>query len=515
MKNKINKLIYILALFLNSSFAQSSFDSIYKINDGSSGFNIFTYTNYSITSGSSTTWIVDTATGLIYNQSHSFNLKLDNNGNQLSIYKFAKVDSLLLSSYPMISFDNFACAAIEDNKQAIYSSGVQVTINSIGSSQQLLKIVKTDSIGGLIWDYSYKLSSDSSWFARCCFFDNQHNHLIIAGDVNDPNLNYSYPFIVTLDTSGVILNSVRIKNQGFIAIRGITMDNTNNFYCAGVNILGTPNSSPITWKGDQQGNVIWSYNYSLSSYGNYALSIINTTDHNFVVCYQNAFKNGYYWKYHLLKLDSAGNTIWDKIFNYTRQVTSGLTELTNTNLIHVGIFRDTLGADSIAGLLTLFDSSGNKLWDRKFFDEGGYKTLYDVKPTLDGGYIMCGTTGHFFVPVGGFYTGQTWIVKTDSLGLLTSINNHTPDYISEATLNAPFPNPTKDAITIETFVPIEAKKAILHLFDIRGKELLQKEISKGITKTSISLQEYASGNYLIALSIDDYAAGAKRIVKVE
>ena len=96
-----------------------------------------------------------------------------------------------------------------------------------------------------------------------------------------------------------------------------------------------------------------------------------------------------------------------------------------------------------------------------------------------------------------------------------STNNLTPDFISKATINAPFPNPTKDEITIETFVPLEAKKAVLHLFDIRGKELVQMEISKGITSTSISLQEYASGNYLVALSIDDYAAGAKRIVKVE
>ena len=85
----------------------------------------------------------------------------------------------------------------------------------------------------------------------------------------------------------------------------------------------------------------------------------------------------------------------------------------------------------------------------------------------------------------------------------------------KATINAPFPNPTKDEITVETFVPLEVKKAILHLFDIRGKELLQKEIKKGISSTSISLQGYTSGNYFVALSVDDYAAGTKKIVKVE
>ncbi len=506
-------ILFIICFEING-LGQVNFDSTYIVGPSSQAYNIHVFTNHYLVSGTSTVWVFDSS-GNLSNQSQAFLFKINNFGDSLKINYYYKNDPLLSANFPFSRFDVFTSSSEEKDKRCIYSSGVQLTLNSLGNQQQLLKLTKTDSLGNVLRDTSYRLLNDSSLIPLGSYFNNQLNKLAIVGGVKNGFGNYEYPFIVVIDTSGAIVNNIRIKGQGFIQMRDIIMDSSSNFYVSGTKIGTNPNSEPKTWKVDPNGNILWSYPYTISTYSNSASSIIFTSDGNLVTIYNEAHYGPWY-RYHLLKIGTSGNTIWDKSFSYTKQLFGdGLTELSNSNLIHVSVYRDTISnLDPVGGMLTLFDSSGTKLWERFFF--GNFKGVYDVKPTFDGGFIFCGENDNGYIDtVSGFHTDQAWVVKTDSLGLLTSINNHTPNYLSKATINAPYPNPTNDAITIETFVPLEAKKAILHLFDIHGKELLQKEISKGTATTSISMYQYASGNYLIALSVDDYAAGTKRIVKVE
>ncbi len=509
------KLLILIFFFTKTCTAQSNLDTTYNIGASTQFYGVHVFQNHYQLIGETTDFVYDSISGGVVNQGRSSVSIINLNGDSLNTINFSHKDSLLAIHYPFDSFDNLVSSNLNGN--VTYSVGVQVTINSFGFNKQLLKFVVIDSLGNPQKDSSYTLLNDSSWFPRHCFYNIYLNNLVVIGDMKNSIGNFAFPFILFIDTTGSISNLIRIFGQGNLHFRNVVMDSLGNIYISGFKIGSYPNSEPITMKVDTSGNIIWSFPYNLSTFSNSASSIISTSDGNIITVYNEALFGPWY-KYHLLKLDISGNNIWDRTFSYTKQLSGdGLTELSNSNLIHVSVFRDTVSnSDPVGALLTLFDSNGSKLWERVFFENGGSKGVYDVKPTLDGGFIFCGENDNGFVDsVSGYHTGQAWVVKTDSLGLLTSINNHTPNYLSKASINAPYPNPTNNAITIETFVPLEAKKAMLHLFDIHGKELLKKELSKGKTTTTISLQEYASGNYLIALSVDDYAAGAKRVVKVE
>jgi hypothetical protein len=128
---------------------------------------------------------------------------------------------------------------------------------------------------------------------------------------------------------------------------------------------------------------------------------------------------------------------------------------------------------------------------------------------------MCGDHGSFQDPVSGYYLNHAWVLKTDSLGLVTSLNEVEENLLSKVEFKNPYPNPVQNELTIETFIPLAFKQSQLYLFDMQSRELQTIQLNKGLNKTKIDLSQYASGNYLIALSVNGLAAGAKRIIKVE
>ena len=115
-------------------------------------------------------------------------------------------------------------------------------------------------------------------------------------------------------------------------------------------------------------------------------------------------------KIRLIKTDSSGITLWDKVFGGTISdggdsiqqvidggyIITGRTWVDNTNKSNVWLIKT--------------DSAGNIVWNKTFggidFDEGK-----SVQQTADGGYIITGYTNS------NGYGGNTgWLIKTDSAG---------------------------------------------------------------------------------------------------
>ena len=55
--------------------------------------------------------------------------------------------------------------------------------------------------------------------------------------------------------------------------------------------------------------------------------------------------------------------------------------------------------------------------------------------------------------------------------------------------------------------------AFLLLFDVTGRQLQQIKIEIGFNQTAINFSEYPAGEYVIALSVDGFNAGTKKIIK--
>jgi hypothetical protein len=132
------------------------------------------------------------------------------------------------------------------------------------------------------------------------------------------------------------------------------------------------------------------------------------------------------WDYWILKLDAAGNILWDKDFGGTatdqlscvRQTADGGYLLAGSSASGVSGDKTQPSIGALDFWIVKTDASGNKLWDKNFGGTDADK-LNSISLTDDGGYILGGSS---WSPVSGDKTEgcwgseDYWIVKIDSLG---------------------------------------------------------------------------------------------------
>ena len=153
----------------------------------------------------------------------------------------------------------------------------------------------------------------------------------------------------------------------------------------------------------------------------YASSVQQTTDGGYIIA---GWANGIFpYPYdirtseadaYLLKIDSNGNKLWDKIFGGTKfDIASSVQQTTDGGYIIAGETYSFGESSDIYVVKT--DSNGNKQWEKTF---GGTKEDYaqSVQQTFDGGYIIAGDSNSFVdpYPVDGY--PNIYLIKTDSSG---------------------------------------------------------------------------------------------------
>jgi hypothetical protein len=122
----------------------------------------------------------------------------------------------------------------------------------------------------------------------------------------------------------------------------------------------------------------------------------------------------YVW---LIKTDSAGNLEWDKTYSKplsNRHIGYCVQQTTDGGYIILAHRYHTLSQAGGAWLIKT-DSNGSIIWEKT---HGGYEWYYGkcVKQTIDGGYIIAGTTIKNY--------DNMWLIKTDSNGNITWDQNY-------------------------------------------------------------------------------------------
>jgi hypothetical protein len=138
-----------------------------------------------------------------------------------------------------------------------------------------------------------------------------------------------------------------------------------------------------------------------------------------------------YW---IVKTDSLGNKLWDKVFGGigreyyklgTYENMFNILPDKNDDFILAGTTDSPLSgdiSDSSKGLQDIWiikiDSAGNKIWDKRYGGSGNEQCNY-IMHTADSGYLACGSTAS---PQGGDVSDSTkgqidcWVIKIDSMG---------------------------------------------------------------------------------------------------
>jgi len=115
------------------------------------------------------------------------------------------------------------------------------------------------------------------------------------------------------------------------------------------------------------------------------------------------------WDMWIIKTDLTGNPLWQKMYG-NPAVADGANVIEQTNDLGyiVGGYTTNLAQPNQEMVLLKIDSSGNFLWDRMYPAQYN-EQVWDIDLTSDGGYILAGGIGIAGTP--GHY-----LIKTDNMG---------------------------------------------------------------------------------------------------
>ena len=168
-------------------------------------------------------------------------------------------------------------------------------------------------------------------------------------------------------------------------------------------------SDMVIVKTDPAGNEIWSRTYGGKGRDE-ARAARQTTDGDYVIVGQtDSFGNGNGDVY-LLKTDSSGMEIWSRTYGGIRRDEGHSVRQTGDGGYIVAGQTNSFGNGNEKVYLLKTDPEGNLVWSRTF-GAGGRNRGESVCQTLDGGYIVAGTTW----PFGATYS-NLYLLKTDPEG---------------------------------------------------------------------------------------------------
>jgi len=173
------------------------------------------------------------------------------------------------------------------------------------------------------------------------------------------------------------------------------------------------NGSPDVYviKTDAEGNEVWSKSYGGPGW-EFGNSVCQTQDgHYLVVGYTTSFGEGSKDIY-LLKLDTAGDTLWTKTYGGPAiDVGRAVCVDGEGNYIICG-YTESYGAGEDDVYIIATDKNGDILWLRNY---GGERTEMgrSIQSTNDGGFVVAGATG---TPGISSSNQDFYLIKTDAFG---------------------------------------------------------------------------------------------------
>jgi len=337
-------------------------------------------------------------------------------------------------------------------------------------------VVKTDPSGEVLWakqfggtglDIGHGITTDTN--------GNVYTTGIFTSTVSFGSITLSAStmpttFVVKQDTDGNVLWASKfadVNEQEIVYAQAITIDTQNNIYTAG-HFRSTADFGGIVLtkehdtsfnaflvKQDENGNVLWAkkigetasvdiYKLATDSSGN----IYITGKFNGTVNFDGVPNiSSIYGKGFVLKLDSAGNTIWVKYFGDENHITSSGFEIyiDKTNNVYVsGNFEGTFSMDTttISGqninmFVLKMDNNGNALWIRSFESTSTSGLLNSVVTDDFGNVYVAGTFSGsvYFEELSTSltaYVEDAIMLKMDSSGLVKWADKTSSYYNSSA-----------------------------------------------------------------------------------
>lgn len=274
-------------------------------------------------------------------------------------------------------------------------------------------LAKTDADGKSLWDKKFDAKFSDQGFSVHQTTDDGY---IVCGITNVGDGNEHIRLLKT-DTDGNICWDKKFDAEFQDQGRSVQQTTDGGYIiCGETNSLVAHDTDVLLIKTDSDGNQLWDKTFGRDIRDS-GYSVQQTFDGGYIVCGSTTLPIGTDSAGHtlrtnslwLIKTDSAGNRIWDRIFEGEKGGKGNSVQQTKDGgYIICGNMRTASGGSDI--WLVKTDTEGNRLWDRTFGGKGANEG-FSVQQTTDGGYVICGETNVY-----GAGDRDLWLIKTDAEG---------------------------------------------------------------------------------------------------
>jgi len=262
-------------------------------------------------------------------------------------------------------------------------------------------LIKTDANGIKQWD-----TTPFAGGIGYCVQQTTDGGYIITGST----FGISDVLLIKTDTNGVEQWNTTFGATKFDAGYSVQQTTDGGYVIAGAYTYVPPPGDYDAWliKTDASGIQQWDKKFG-SGFSDYAYSVQQTTDGGYILAGSTNPTNANDDVY-LIKTDSSGNAVWTKTFGgANNDIGQSVKQTTDGGYIITG-WTDSFGAGNTDVYLIKTDASGNAAWTKTY---GGvnFEDSRSVWQTIDGGYIIVGSTNSF-----GAGLNDIYLIKTDSSG---------------------------------------------------------------------------------------------------
>ena len=266
---------------------------------------------------------------------------------------------------------------------------------------------KTDSLGNLQWQQHY---GGYNYEDARSVQQTSDGGYIVAGRTQSYSGLSNDMYVVKTDSQGDTL-WIRIYRgtNSSAAAQSVQQTDDGGYVIAGYSSLPYLDNEMFLVKIDSLGDTLWTRTYGGSD-DRTAHCVRQTRDGGYILAGDNHFHGGVEYDIYLVKTDSMGNLHWTGTYggNDTDRARS-VRQTTEGGYIIAGS-TDSFGADRSDVYVVKTDSLGDTLWTRTF---GGsdFDFAQEVQQTLDGGYIIAGSTSSY--GAGGY---DLYMIKINTVG---------------------------------------------------------------------------------------------------
>jgi hypothetical protein len=290
------------------------------------------------------------------------------------------------------------------------SDGGFIAVGETGdfsSYQHYIYLIKTDMYGDTVFVKTYGTAFSGEIAVGMFVRQTSDSGFIVTGYTNVYNP-YDDTFLLKTDSNGNV-TWIKYFNSVGNRSKGQSVEQTID---GGYILTGSADSSVFLTKTDANGIVLWKKLFYNSTFVS-GLSVQQTSDGGYILTGGSDFSDTTGADVYLIKTDAVGTIIWSKNIGGSLQDEGRCVQQTiDGGYIVLGNSLSFGGGTGMNIYLIKTDASGNVVWTKTI---GGtsYDFGYSLQQTMDGGYVITGTT--YILGINEYYL---YLIKTNNSGVL-------------------------------------------------------------------------------------------------